>query len=687
MGAIPIEEFWRAGDGDDYSAAFMRMQTAQPGSGVVIIDLGPRTYPMRHRLDVIRQLIIKGSHTSLVTAGGSTVVPQTTLNWSSATPSSDNVGIIVWGGSSYPGGIYGSVTVSAMAGSGFNSLVTFWMEHVQLLGPGQTGGSIAHGICSTESIQLRHCRIGGSGLGFNGDGIRFFGDHGTGSPYAESSVWGAGNDLPMPGYPPYVLSPGRTMTMASAGGGNWTLTDPSASFSSNLFGLQGMLITTSGFANSGNNGSFLLLGMTSNSVTFANASGAAETTSTGQYKINPGSNCNFWHVEDTTVYEVAGSGLYTHGGDSSGGVSILNHFVHCLHWGIEDTSFLGNTYIENEIVPTGAPSPGSLGAIRAVGGSNTSSFVNCYIEGSWLCNILAPSTVFGGQNIIHSPGDTGFYLLGNSQQSGGACYPNISGSAGDANLTAGMLGSPNPGEPTAITVMAPGSALGPNQFTRLMLGDFLANWWVWGLDPDGVFTMWATSHQLNVIEGRGHMLLPHNVWMGRNDPQASRGAAGGSDSVQFWAAWGNGSNNCVMHEYAVGPVGVSAGLPQSGTTTDTSLINITIANHGLATGHRVRTHNIVGGSLVLGYWLITKVDNNNFTLQGSTSTGGAWTPGTGRVTWARAESRGAAIPTDGTWALGDVYWNSVPAVGQPKGWFCTTSGSPGTFVFTSMGNL
>jgi hypothetical protein len=44
-----------------------------------------------------------------------------------------------------------------------------------------------------------------------------------------------------------------------------------------------------------------------------------------------------------------------------------------------------------------------------------------------------------------------------------------------------------------------------------------------------------------------------------------------------------------------------------------------------------------------------------------------------------------AAPTLGTWTRGDVVFNSNAAVGQPKGWRCTVSGTPGTWV--SEGNL
>lgn len=46
---------------------------------------------------------------------------------------------------------------------------------------------------------------------------------------------------------------------------------------------------------------------------------------------------------------------------------------------------------------------------------------------------------------------------------------------------------------------------------------------------------------------------------------------------------------------------------------------------------------------------------------------------------------GTTAPNFGTWNQGDRCWNSAPAVGQPKGWICTVSGSPGTWV--SEGNL
>jgi len=45
----------------------------------------------------------------------------------------------------------------------------------------------------------------------------------------------------------------------------------------------------------------------------------------------------------------------------------------------------------------------------------------------------------------------------------------------------------------------------------------------------------------------------------------------------------------------------------------------------------------------------------------------------------------SASPSTGTWNQGSVAFNSAATVGQPKGWQCTVTGTPGTWV--SMGNL
>jgi hypothetical protein len=45
----------------------------------------------------------------------------------------------------------------------------------------------------------------------------------------------------------------------------------------------------------------------------------------------------------------------------------------------------------------------------------------------------------------------------------------------------------------------------------------------------------------------------------------------------------------------------------------------------------------------------------------------------------------SALPTTGTWRVGDIVYNNAPASGQPPGWVCTVAGTPGTWK--AMSNL
>ena len=40
---------------------------------------------------------------------------------------------------------------------------------------------------------------------------------------------------------------------------------------------------------------------------------------------------------------------------------------------------------------------------------------------------------------------------------------------------------------------------------------------------------------------------------------------------------------------------------------------------------------------------------------------------------------GTAAPTSGTWAQGDVCWNTNPSASGYAGWICTSGGTPGTW--------
>jgi hypothetical protein len=43
-------------------------------------------------------------------------------------------------------------------------------------------------------------------------------------------------------------------------------------------------------------------------------------------------------------------------------------------------------------------------------------------------------------------------------------------------------------------------------------------------------------------------------------------------------------------------------------------------------------------------------------------------------------TEGTAAPASGTWARGDICWNTAPSVGAPAYWVCVTAGTPGTWA-------
>jgi hypothetical protein len=68
--------------------------------------------------------------------------------------------------------------------------------------------------------------------------------------------------------------------------------------------------------------------------------------------------------------------------------------------------------------------------------------------------------------------------------------------------------------------------------------------------------------------------------------------------------------------------------------------------------------------------LLARLDNFTFNRAGDIITmvgGKQWT-------W------GAAAPTTGTWAVGDICWYTATAAAGTVGWVCTTAGTPGTWL-------
>jgi hypothetical protein len=158
-----------------------------------------------------------------------------------------------------------------------------------------------------------------------------------------------------------------------------------------------------------------------------------------------------------------------------------------------------------------------------------------------------------------------------------------------------------------------------------------------------------------------------------------------------------------------GAVGIEIGA--GGTNNTFSNFNIFANDIGIvcAGNENKFTNGIVNNSLTTGFLIQAATDNEienvrlvNNTVDWSTPGGGVATVWLSNVNSSltgfapvRYGQRGAgtsgrifygtAVPTTLAYLIGDVVFNINPVVGQPKGWTCTVSGTPGTWV--SQGNL
>lgn len=106
--------------------------------------------------------------------------------------------------------------------------------------------------------------------------------------------------------------------------------------------------------------------------------------------LDPPTSASCFVLDNVTVLGCNGDGLYTAGGDSNIGRISGCTFRSNNGWGINEQSFLGNTYLgchiaSNKVGGINAPKPGGCNA-----------FLGCYSENDQLHNIVNPSTIIGG---------------------------------------------------------------------------------------------------------------------------------------------------------------------------------------------------------------------------------------------------------------------------------------------------
>ncbi len=110
-------------------------------------------------------------------------------------------------------------------------------------------------------------------------------------------------------------------------------------------------------------------------------------------------NANLFRLYNVTVANCSGDGFHTSGGDANVGTAIGCDATQNGGWGINDNSFLGNTWIGCHTSQNGA------GPFTCVQANARSVFLGCYSESNQTPSLInSPSQVYGG---LHAAGVNG----------------------------------------------------------------------------------------------------------------------------------------------------------------------------------------------------------------------------------------------------------------------------------------
>lgn len=358
-------------------------------------------------------------------------------------------------------------------------------------------------------------------------------------------------------------------------------------------------------------------------------------------------NANGWIIQNGSINDCKGHGLYVQGRDVNAGYAIGLNVGSSYGWSICDDSFLNNTYIgcqvnggnangnttfTGSIAPSGDPAYGTLTVSSAVTGqilpgqllSGSGVTAGTYIEsGSGTTWKVFPSQTVASTTITAQAGNIASLALGgNSHTLFLGCYEE-------------------------------GNPLYPNHLVSPAM-------WIGGVNSSG-FTTSTTGSIYNT-----GISAPVQNWK-----DATAGVYGQYRIGQPGQTGVNASGfiNRIDTSEASGSYPLAEHWKTGGWYEDWAAStvpyferfnsNATVANGyprniGGASGAINSAYGLSGGAVGFrrGFFFGT---NLNMIYQGS------------------------AAPTTGNWVVGDIYLNSAPASGGYIGWVCTVAGSPGTW--------
>jgi hypothetical protein len=330
-------------------------------------------------------------------------------------------------------------------------------------------------------------------------------------------------------------------------------------------------------------------------------------------------NANGWRVDTARISNCGGHGLYVSGPDANAGTAIGVNCAYNGEHGISDNSFLGNTYVGCQV-----DRAGMKGQVSHVG--------NRYFV---LSDTLGGATEPGTDSTV-------WYLYG-----AGGVHDSYPAWVSGADYVTGypFVSTSN----NAINTVFVGCYWESGQPYAHILPPAIV---VGGVLGNSFVTPLSTAFRVGSTTQRGKM-TPYEItspagatlaytvrYCAPNVDEAMNLFVTGDHANGFSPFMWDATNGCWASRHA-------SALARTPVRYTTNLNTIT--------GSRP---SAIGGGEVLfaqGFWLgsstnrLRKFDTEN------------------------------AAPTTGTWARGDIRFNSSPSAGGKVGWVCTTAGTPGTW--------
>lgn len=358
-----------------------------------------------------------------------------------------------------------------------------------------------------------------------------------------------------------------------------------------------------------------------------------------------------WVVRDCTLYNGSYEGIYQEDRSGTKTNALIDNvtFDSCRRNGIAVQSGENITIRNCSFIGTSGFTPQDGIDIEPDGSQSVKNLriEGCYFSGN-LGNAIAVNGAAWGAGIIIED----VTVIGNTIDNSGGSDAIVVGGAHNVNVIGNTITGDNSAQVAGINLTGDQVTAGNSPVYAVnVIGNTIKE------------QTWGIAVKTNVTASN---IIGNNI------------SIGGAESNRTGIRVSAGPDKCVLLNISENIIAANAGGYGISFYSETSNIeNCAVRNNTIS---YVTTGLVVGQTAkVIGCQFV-----NNKVFNSSTYIDATYNAGTDTLITQMFANQ-AAAPSTGAWRVGDTVYNSAPAAGQPQGWVCTASGSPGTWK--AMSNL